>query len=151
MRFEELAFVCQEAARDLVAHESRPLPVVVVLPGPQATRLVRIPDWPDDESARFALLSALARDEILATSTPAYGFLAEAEIGAAEDVLLVVYGAHNLRPQVTAAPLADGELGEFMEPEPLDPDALAFLHPLQHAVDAVREPPAPPGIPGFGA
>ncbi|MDQ3932470.1 MAG: hypothetical protein M3252_06510 [Actinomycetota bacterium] len=151
MRFEELAFVCQEAARDLVARETRPLPVVVVLPGPRATRLVRIPDWPDDESARLALLSALAHDEILSTSTPAYGFLAEAEIGAAEDVLLVVYGAHDRPPHVTAAPFADGELGEFLEAEPLDPDALSFLRPLQHAVDAVRVAPAPPGIPGFGA
>ncbi len=138
MRFEELAFVCQEAARDLVAHESRPLPAVVVLPGPRSTRLVRIPDWPDDDGARFALLSSLARDEILATSTPAYGFLVEAELDDGTDVLLVAYGAHNHPPHVTAAPFEDGELGEFVEPEPLDPEALPFLHPLQHAVDAVR-------------
>ncbi|MDQ4130948.1 MAG: hypothetical protein M3133_08180 [Actinomycetota bacterium] len=138
MRFEELAFVCQEAARDLVAHESRPLPAVVVLPGLRSTRLVRIPDWPDDDAARFALLSVLARDEILATSTPAYGFLAEAELDGGTEVLLVAYGAHKHRPHVTAAPFEDGELGEFVAPEPLDPEALPFLHPLQHAVDAVQ-------------
>lgn len=139
--------MCQEAARDLVAHESRPLPAVVVLPGPGSTRLVRIPDWPDDEPGRFALLSALARDEILATSTPAYGFLAEAELAGGGDVLLVVYGAQDHPPQITAAPFENSELGEFIEPEPLAPEALPFLHPLQHAVDAVQ---APPGIPGFG-
>ncbi len=149
MRFEELAFVCQEAARDLIAHEPRPLPVVVVLPGPHSTRLVRIPEWPDDEVARFELMSALARDEILATSTPAYGFLAEAELASGGDVLLLVYGAHKRQPQLTAAPFEDSQIGEFSESEALDPEALKFLHPLQHAVDAVRE--APSRLPGFGA
>ncbi|MFN2556027.1 MAG: hypothetical protein ABR592_04020 [Nitriliruptorales bacterium] len=149
MQFEELAFVCREAARDLITHEPRPLPVVVVLPGPHSTRLIRIPDWPDDDHARFALMSTLAREEILATSTPAYGFLAEAELVGGGDVLLVVYGARRHPPHVTAAPFEDSQIGEFSESEPLDPEAFPFLHPLQHAVDTVRQ--EPPGLPGFGA
>lgn len=151
MRIEELAWVCQEAARDLVERGSRPYPTTIVLPSPQATRVVTIPDFPPDDAGRAAVLDAFARDEILESSRPAYGFIAEAELAGGGDVLVVVYGAHSHPPQITAAGLgSDGELGEFADPEPLDPAAMPFIHPLQHAVEEVEEAPEPPGIPGFG-
>jgi hypothetical protein len=145
VRVEELQFVCEEAARDLAATEPRPLPAAVVLPAPQVTRLVKLPDFPDDDAGRAALLRSFARDEILAKHHPAYGFLAEAELDDGGDVLLVVCGAHSVPPRIAAAPLGqDRSVGEFTEPEPLAPRALPFLHPLQHAVEEVRE--APTGI-----
>ncbi|MDP9022784.1 MAG: hypothetical protein M3N57_08840 [Actinomycetota bacterium] len=150
MRIDELRWVCEEAARDLVSRADRPLPAAVVLPGPSATRVVRLPDLPDSDADRTAALRAVARDEVLATSTPAYGFVAEAELADGTDVVVVIYGAHGARPEVTAAPFEDAGLGDFVDAEPLDPHALPFLRPLQEAVEQVREPPAPPGIPGFG-
>lgn len=150
MNVEELAWVCQEAARDMVEREERPFPPAVVLPSPQATRIVTLPEFPDDERSRLGLMESFAEEEILAKSQPAYGFLSEAEVDG-DDVLIAVYGAHSTPPQITAAPLApDGDLGEFNEPEPLDPNALLFIHALQHAVDQVDETPETPGIPGFG-
>ncbi|MGH3441556.1 MAG: hypothetical protein ACRDUY_05840 [Nitriliruptorales bacterium] len=149
MRVEELAFVCEEAARDLLAREERPLPPAIVLPDPQATRVVTLPDFPDEDQARAAVLHAFAEAEILERSQPAYGFVAEAEVDG-DDVIVVVYGAHGTPAQVTAAPISEAGLGDFVDPGPLDPAALPFLHPLQEAVERVTAPPEPPGIPGFG-
>lgn len=145
MRIEELAFVCQEAARDLVSRQPRPLPPTVVLPGPQATRLVTLPDFPADDAGRAAVLGAFARDQMPAT--PAWGFIAEADLHSGQDVVVVVYGAHGHPPRITAAPFqVDGSLGEFAPPEALAPEALPFIRPLQHAVDhpvpARRPPPS---------
>jgi hypothetical protein len=150
VRPEELAYVCQEAARDLVGREDRPLPPTVVLPAPDATRVVMLRDLPDEDRARHAVLDRFARDEVIPGGHPAYGFVAEAELADGTDVVVVVYGAHGLAPRISAAPYAGGELGEFTDDEPLDPWAMPFLHPLQHAVEQAGEPPAPPGIPGFG-
>lgn len=150
MRIDELAWVCQEAARDLARREPRPLPPAVVLPAPASTRVVKLADFPPDDAARHRAMDRFAEEEVLATSTPAYGFVAEGELDDGTEVVVVVYGAHDHPPQITAAPVAaDGELGDFAEPEPLDPRAMPFVHPLQHAVDQVNEPPEPPGIPGF--
>ncbi len=57
--------------------------------------------------------------------------------------MAVAYGARWHAPEVTAAPLTDDGLGEFAPPEELDPTALPFLHPLQHAVDALPADDAP--------
>lgn len=150
MRIDELAFVCEEAARDLAARQQRPLPPAVVLPGPQRTRVVTLPDFPADDRGRQALLQALAADEIVATSTPAYGFLAEGELHDGSDVLVIVYGAQGHSARITAAAIGEeGALGEFSEPEPLAPEAMPFLQPLQQAVGSVRQAPPAPDVLGL--
>ena len=137
MQFEELRYVCQEAAIDLLQKRSRPLPPTVVLPRPDRTRLLSIPEFPDEDEARHAVMADIAEEEIRASGVPAWGFLAEAEIGD-EDAVVVVYGARRHAPHLTAARFgAEGELVEFVPSEELDPKAMPFLHPLQHAVDAL--------------
>jgi hypothetical protein len=52
--------------------------------------------------------------------------------------VVVVFGARRHAPHLTASWFAeDGDLEEFAPDEELDPTALPFLHPLQHAVDAL--------------
>lgn len=137
MQFDELRYVCQEAALDLVRERERPLPATIVLPAPERTRLLTLPRFPDDDEERHAVLAQLAADEISTTSTPAWGFVAEAEIDG-RDAVVVVYGARRHAPHLTASWFADdGDLEEFAPDEELDPTALPFLHPLQHAVDAL--------------
>lgn len=134
----ELELVCTEAARTLVAR-GRPVPATVVLPLPAATRVVALSAWPDDDPSRFDLLSRFAREEMQPRTAPCFGFVAEAvsEVdGAPGEVLLVAFSAHRHRAQVTAAPLDDVAVGDFAPAEELDPTALPFLSPLQHAVDA---------------
>lgn len=157
MRFEELHFVCTEAAKDLVTNRERPLPPTMVLPGPERTRLLTLPGFPEDDEARHAYLAQFASDEIEDNLIPCWGFVAEAEDASGHDVVLVVYGARRHPPELTAARLRpSGELDEFVPPEQLDPTAMPFLHPLQHAVDAlpaVEETPDQPegeGLPLFG-
>jgi hypothetical protein len=137
VRIEELDAVCRQAARDLVGREGRPLPPAVVLPLPAATRVTTLPDFPDDDPTRFDLLAAFARDVMVPANAPAYGFVAEATAEGA-DVVVVAYGARGHKAQVTAAPLAGEELGEFTPAEELDPAAFPFLAPLQHAADAAQ-------------
>lgn len=137
MQFEELRFVCQEAAEDLVRSRGRPLPPTVVLPGPQRTRLVTLPELPEPDEARHAVLAQLAQDLISAEAIPCWGFVAEAEVGG-EDAALVVFGARRHAPHLTASRFSpEGTLEGFVAEEELDPTALPFLHPLQHAVDAL--------------
>jgi hypothetical protein len=137
MQFEELRFVCQEAALDLLRAKGRPLPPTVVLPGPERTRLVSLPGLPDDDEARHLVLAELAHDRISADGVPCWGFVAEAEV-AGEDVVVVVFGARRHAPHLTASRFSEeGDLEEFVAAEELDPTALPFLHPLQHAVDAL--------------
>lgn len=148
VRFEELRHLCQEAASDLLEQRGRPLPPTVVLPRPERTRLVTIPEFPDDDEARHAVLAGLAHDEVAEPETPAWGFIVEAEVGG-DDAAVVVYGARRHAPELTAARFDDqGGLGEFVPPEELDPTAMPFLHPLQHAVDSL--PPMEAGDPGQG-
>lgn len=156
MEFSELRFICQEAALDLVRTRPRPLPPTVVLPGPERTSLVNIPDFPDEDEQRHGVLSALAEERISQAGVPAWGFIAEAEI-AERDAVVVVYGARRHAPHLTAAFFdTDGTLIEFAPDEQLDPTAMPFLHPLQHAVDslpAVEQPPGPDedgGLPIIG-
>lgn len=137
MQFEELRFVCQEAATDVARRES-PVRPHVVLPGPDRTRLLALPDFPDDDEARHALLVELAADELVEGRVPCWGFVAAAELDGGGDVVVVAYGARKHAPHITAAPVTgDGELDEFLPAEQLDPTAMPYLHPLQHAVDAL--------------
>jgi hypothetical protein len=108
-----------------------------VLPGPQRTQLMTLPALPDDDEGRHAVLAQLAHDHVTAEGVPCWGFVAEAEIGG-EDAVVVVYGARRHAPNITASTFAEnGHLEEFVPAEELDPTALPFLHPLQHAVDAL--------------
>jgi hypothetical protein len=141
MQFEELRFVCQQAALDLVRTRGRPIPPTVVLPGPDRTALMALPDFPADDEARHAVLAQLAHDRLTTERIPCWGFVSEATVGD-EDVVVVVYGARRHAPALTASRYDDaGRLDEFMPSEPLDPTALPFLHPLQHAVDALAGAP----------
>lgn len=138
MDIAELRFVCQEAAIAL-ARKHRPVPPTVVLPGAPRTRLLTMSAFPDDDEARHALLAELAADEVTAKGSPAWGFVAEATDAGGETVVVVVYGARRHAPELTASTVDadDGHLVEFVDAEPLDPTAMPFLHPLQHAVDAL--------------
>lgn len=155
MQFEELRYICQEAAVDLVGREERPLTPTVVLPGPERTRLVKLPGFPEDDEARHALVAQLAADEVVPGQVPCWGFVAEAEIDD-DPAVVVVYGARRHQPHLTASRIGeDGQLEEFVPSEELDPTAMPFLHPLQHAVDqleAVEQPPGDegPGLPIIG-
>lgn len=145
MQFSELRFVCLEAALDLVRNRPRPLPPTVVLPGPERTSLVTIPDFPDDDESRHAVLAEVAAERVTAAGVPAWGFVAEAEI-ADRDAVVVVFGARRHAPHLTASFFdEDGGLIEFAPDEELDPTALPFLHPLQHAVDSLPPLEQPPG------
>ncbi len=145
MRIDELQLVCQEAAQQIVARGERPLPATVVLPLPSITRVIGLPDFPDEDQGRERLLERLADDELRPANAPAYGFVAEG-LAAAEDgtgvieVVVVVYGARGHHPWVTAAELGPDGVGPFAEPEPLAPAAMPFLAPLQRAVDSARPP-----------
>lgn len=136
MQFDELRFVCQQAAHDLTSTRGRPLPPTVVLPGSPRTRLVSLPGLPDDDAGRALVLEGLATDLVSTERIPCWGFVAEAELEG-RDVVVIAYGARRHVPHVAAAPFDDDGVGEFTRPEELDPRALTFLHPLQHAVDAL--------------
>lgn len=137
MQFEELRFVCQEAALDVLRQHGRPMPATVVLPGAERTQLVTLPELPQDDQDRHTVIAQLAHDRVSAESVPCWGFVAEADLGG-HDGVVVVYGARRHQPHLTGAVFGDdGALEEFLPSEELDPTALPFLHPLQHAVDAL--------------
>lgn len=145
MRLEELEVVCQEAARNVVEREARPLPATIVLPLPTRTRVTSLPDWPDDDALRLTLLERFADDVMRIENAPCYGFVAEG-VAAADtgpvDVVVVVYGARGNHPRITAALLEGNQVGEFAEADLLDPGAMPFLAPLQHAANAASAPDA---------
>lgn len=136
--------MCRQAAHDLLARaERRPLTPAVVLPLPGRTRIVELTGWPDDDAARAAVLDRFAEDEMRSENAAAWGFVAEATLAAEppQDVVVAVYSARGLHPQVTAANLdATGELGAFTAAEQVAPAAFPFLAALQRAVDASRAP-----------
>lgn len=135
MTLDELRALCEEAARDLVARTGRPHPPTAVLPLPDATKVTTLEGFPEDDVTRHDALSRFAADEMVPRQAPCFGFLAEAVVDDV-DVLLVAYGARGHGTHLMAAPLTEGGgLGEFTAPEPLDPAALPFLRPLQHAAD----------------
>lgn len=137
MQFDELRYVCQQAAIDVLGRQGRPVTPTVVLPGPDRTRLLALPELPAEDEARHTVFAQLAADHVSAESVPCWGFVAEAEV-AGQDGVVVVYGARRHAPRLTAALFGDDdELTEFVAEEDLDPTAMPFLHPLQHAVDAL--------------
>lgn len=152
MRPEELEAVCQEAARGLLEREGRPLPAAVVLPLPEATRVLALPEFPPDDAGRALALSDLAADEMRPVNAPAFGFVAEAEQTDGAPLLVVVYGARGHAPRITAALLHPEGPGEWTPAEDLHADALPFLRALQAAADAA-DPARPVGgggaLPGF--
>ena len=147
MRIEELEVVCQEAARNIVARATRPVPATIVLPLPSATRVLTLPDWPDDDGERVRLLERFVEDVMRPANAPCFGFVAEAVAGdPPEDVVIVVYGGRGTGSHISAAPLEGQEVDEFLPSEPLDPEALAFLRPLQVAADTATPPDAFGGV-----
>lgn len=143
MRIDELEAVCRDAAARVVEREGRPVPPTVVLPLADATKLVSMPAFPDDDAERFALLSSFAEDEMRPADAPCYGFLAEALADADSgpmEVVVLVYGARGHHPRIAAAPLEGDTLAAFGEAEDLHPDAMRFLAPLQHAAEAADPP-----------
>ncbi len=137
MQFDELRFVCQQAAIELLRDRGRPVVPTVVLPGPDRTQLMGLPGLPVEDEERHAVFAQLASDRLITDQIPCWGFLAEAE-SSGQDVVVVVFGARQHQPSITAAAFTDaGELDEFVAAEPLDPTAMPFLHPLQHAVDTL--------------
>ena len=145
MRMEELEVVCQEAARNLVQRADRPVPATVILPLATSTKVLSLPEWPDDDDARTALLERFAGDVMTPANAPCYGFVAEgvaeAETGPV-DVVVVVYGARRNHPLVTAAVLHEEGVADFTEAEPLAPTAFPFLAPLQRATESAQAPDA---------
>jgi hypothetical protein len=139
VQFEELRFITQQAALDVVGKYPRPIPPTVVLPGPARTLLLTLPELPDDDEQRHQVLAAIAADHLTAGGVPCWGFVAEADI-AGRDGVMAAYGARRHTPHISAALFVSegaGELEEFLAAEELDPTALPFLHPLQHAVDSL--------------
>jgi len=138
VRFDELGQLCREAAADLVATKGRPVPPTVVLPGSASTRLVTLPRFPDEDEARHVVVAQLAEDHLRQDAVPCWGFVAEAVVHGDDAVVVVVYGARRHTPHLTAARFTrDGGLSAFLAEEELDPAAMPFLHPLQHAVDSL--------------
>ena len=137
MQFDELRFITQEAALDLVTKHERPLPATVVLPGPARTLLLTLPALPAEDELRHLVIAELAAEHLTDEGVPCWGFVAEADV-AGRDGVVAVYGARRHTPHVSAAIFGeDGSLEEFVAAEELDPTALPFLHPLQHAVDSL--------------
>lgn len=140
MTLDELSELCREAARDLAGREARPLPPAVILPGPEATAVITLPDLPADDDVRRDALEAFAEERMRPEGVPCYGFVAEAELVGVGDVVVVAYGARRQHPRVTAAPFGEGRLEPFLPDEPLTEGALPFLAPLQAAADAAEPP-----------
>lgn len=144
MQFSDLRKLTIAAALDLVdkaaAADQPGVPPTVVVPGGSSTRLLTLTGFPDDDEGRHDYLAQFAEDQLSANRVPAWGFVVSAEVNGV-DAVVAVYGARRQAPQVTAAPMEGDELGNFVEAEDLDPTAMPFLHPLQHAVDALPSEP----------
>jgi len=137
VQFEELRFITQQAAIDVAGRHPRPLPPTVVLPGPARTLLLALPELPLEDEMRHLVFAEIATDHLTGEGIPCWGFVAEADV-AGREAVVAVFGARRHVPHVSAAWFgADGQLEEFVRAEELDPAALPYLHPLQHAVDAL--------------
>lgn len=148
MQFEDLRKLTIAAAMDLADRAARPIPPTIVVPGGASTQLLTLTGFPDDDEARHEYLARFAADQLAANRVPAWGFVVEADVNGV-DAVVAIYGARQKAPELTAAPLGDDGLGDFVPSEELDPTAMPFLHPLQHAVDALpAEPPDRVGGPG---
>ena len=147
MTLDELRALCEAAARDLASRPTRPLPVAVVLPHHDATRVIVLDGFPDADEARHHALSVFAAHEMVPQGVPCFGFIAEATLGG-EDVLLLAYGARRRGAFVTAAHFGPEGLGDFAASEELDPTAMPFLKPLRHAADTAPAPTGGSVLPG---
>ena len=153
MRLSELGVICTEAAANLVERHGLPVPATVLLPLPEATKVVTLDGFPDDDASRVALLEQFTADRMEPENAPCYGFVAGAVAGEGPDtvdVVMAVYGARNHHPQVTAAPVVDGAITEFADPEDLMLDAMPFVVPLQRAADGAVAPDVMPTDPNSG-
>lgn len=152
MTIDQLQALVEEAARDLVARTHRPHPVTVVVPLAGATRVLSLDGFPDDDDARKAALSVVAAQQMVPENAPCFGFLSEATGPGGEDLMVAVYGARQRGSHLTAARIEDGTLGEFAAAEPLEPSAMPFLQPLQHAADlaTAEDPAGGQGLPILG-
>ena len=150
MTVDQLRILVEQAAGEVVDRHGRPVPVTVVVPLEGSTKVLSLEAFPDDDADRKEALSVLAARQLAPANASCFGFLAEASapqgaVSGGADLLVVVYGARRRGAWVMAAVLtADSDLGEFGEPEVLEPTAMPFLQPLQHAVD-LAEPPSQPG------
>ena len=140
MTIDQLRALMEEAARDLVARAERPYPVSVVLPLEQSTKVIALDGFPDEDGARKDALSVIAARQMVPNNASCFGFLAEADGPGGQELLVVVYGARQRGGFVTGALLQDGGVGTFAEPEPLEPAAMPFVQPLQHAADTSSPP-----------
>lgn len=146
MTIDQLRMLMEEAAKQHVERTSRPHPVTIVLPLPGSTQVMSLQTFPDDDVDRKELLSHFAAEKMVPANAACFGLLAEAADGDGNDLIVVVYGARRHGSYVTAAVLdADGALGEFAPAEPLDPDAMPFVQPLQHAADMAEADDQPGG------
>ncbi len=140
MTVDQLRALIEAAAADLVERTDRPHPVTVVLPLEGATKVISLDGFPDDDEARHDALSVLAAREMVPANASCFGFISEATGPGGEDLLVAVYGARQRGGHVTAALVDDDGLGDFLPAEPLEPTAMPFLRPLQHAADTATPP-----------
>lgn len=150
MTIDQLRLLIEEAAREVLVRHGRPAPVTVVLPLEGSTKVLSLEAFPDEDADRKAALSVLAAKQMVPANAACFGFLAEAEDPDGQELLLAIYGARRRGAFVMAATVAeDGSLSEFTEAEPLEPTALPFIQPLQHAADMSEAPddPSAGGLP----
>ena len=151
MTIDPLRILVEQAATELAERATRPYPPTVVLPLEGSTKVISLDGFPDDDAERADALSVLAARQMVPANAACFGFIAEAE-SADGDVLLVVYGARQRGAMLTAAMLGEeGLASAFVDAEPLEPTALPFVQPLQHAADTASpsEPPSG-GLPIIG-
>lgn len=148
MTLDQLKLLIEQAAAELAERHDRPLPVTVVVPLEGATRVVSLDAFPDGDTERKEVLSVFAARHMVPENAPCYGFLAEATGPEGQDLLVAVYGARRRGSYVMAASLEEG-LSDFTEAEPLEPTAMPYLQPLQHAADTATPPDegGPGGLP----
>jgi hypothetical protein len=149
MTIDQLRGLMEEAAKDLVARTERPHPVTVVIPLADATKVLALEGFPDEDVDRKHALSVIAAEHMVPANAPCYGFMAEADGPEGEDLLVIVYGARQRGSQVTAALLTEEGLSDFAAPEELEATAMPFLQPLQHAADLAEAPEDGGGVAGL--
>lgn len=139
MTLDQLKLLIGQAAEELAERHDRPLPVTIVVPLEGATRVVSLDAFPDTDGDRKEVLSVFAARHMVPDNAPCFGFLAEATGPDGQDLLVAVYGARRRGSYVMAASLQEG-LSDFTDAEPLEPTAMPYLQPLQHAVDTATSP-----------
>lgn len=145
MTLDQLKLLVIQAAEELLQRQDRPLPVTVVLPLEGSTQVLSLDAFPDDDAERKEILSVLSARRMVPVNAPCFGFLAEADGPEGQDLLVAVYGARRRGALVMAAEVDGDVLSEFTDPEPLEPSAMPFLQPLQHAADMAAAPEDPAG------